>query len=87
MSDKPKRKYELEIRMGADSYEDMLNDLIDWAQTMKIESPGIDYSTDGVSAGYHSSHSYKIAVTPDMTHERYFEELDAWLDEQKADKP
>lgn len=84
----PQRRYQLELNLGADSWNDLLRGIhqleIDLSRLPPIRTElGHDYlaATGGPDYGA----SIKIKFDPDMTHEKYFELLDQWLDAPKVD--
>lgn len=81
MTDKPKRKYELTITAGADDLE-YLKQIVQMAID---ELP--TYPHSGVSGGYAGNHMVELRVNPEQTHEKYEEELNAYLakDEPKQE--
>lgn len=84
----PQRRYELNLKLGADSWDYVLRALhqieIDLSRLAPIRTElGHDY--ESVSGGPDYGTSIKIKFDADMTHEKYFEQLDQWLDNKNAD--
>lgn len=77
--EKPKRAFEINIRIGADSWELVKEEL------ERVVAHVIDHGPvcDSVSGGPGGGHVVEIFVTEGMTHERYHAELDAYLDGSK----
>ena len=76
---KPHRKVTMRFNIGADSYEEMLRSVEQWVYFMQREHPTLDQNHNGASGGPDAGYSYDIEIDPDMTHDRYFEELDVYL--------
>lgn len=84
----PKRRYEMVFTIGADGYQEMLSAMQNFIRFMEREYTGLAQNHHGVSGGPDSGYSYDITFNPEMNHERYFEELNAYLDEKrKEDEP
>lgn len=81
----PKRKFTLTIELGADDYPAMLSALENWILGMRLNYPTLDVDHNGVSGGYDAGYSYAIVIHHGMTHERYFKELDAYLEAKRQD--
>lgn len=77
---RPHRAYELDIHIGGDTWSDVLADLRYLAN--HIEDHG--EKCGSVMGGPSSNHIVTIIVRPEMTHERYISELDAYLTPQNA---
>lgn len=76
------RRWKFVGKIEADTWEDL------WRQFHQIE---FELSTrpEGeipfhVSGGYNSSWAFIVTEKPDMTHDRYFEELDAYLESKRT---
>ena len=72
----PKRCYELTIRIGSDDWEGVAQDLQWLAQHIPDHGPECDSCMGGGSHG----HTVTVVHRPEMTHERYFAELETYLD-------
>lgn len=81
----PRRRYELTFKIGADTYKDMLSAMQNWLWMMERDHPDLAQNHHGVSGGYSDGYSYDITVDPEMTHDRYFELVNEWLDKKKSD--
>lgn len=77
---KPHRKFEVEIKAGGDTIDDLYHTVKQY-----IDEIYHDYETFTTSCmGGPSSHAdVKLQVDPTMTHERYFEELNQYLESKK----
>lgn len=84
MSDKPHRRYQLTLDIGADSYDELLYAIHAFADHMDMNYPALDHNTNGASGGVSTGYSYEVKVDTDMTHERWYEELQAYLKARKA---
>jgi hypothetical protein len=71
----PQRAFVLELKVGADTRDDLIGVL----RQLEYEI-GADKLTEGVSGGYSSGYSYKLTVDESMTHDRYTDELDRYME-------
>ena len=78
----PKRAFELELRVGGDSWDIVLNELQELVR--HIRKNGQECSS--VSGGYGSNHLVTITHDPSMTHDKYFEQLDQYIAARDAKK-
>lgn len=73
-SDAPVRAHSLILNAGGDSAQELAREL---------ESLAFRLRTEGVTVGWgggpSASSIYSYRVEPGQTHERYFQEVDAWL--------
>jgi len=76
----PRRAFELTIKIGGDTWRDVLRDLLDTARHVEQHGP----QCNSVSGGYSTNHIVDVRVDPDMTHDRYVDQLEAYLAEQLA---
>ena len=80
----PQRRHRLVIDIGGDSPLDVqvaLDRISEWWCDHAREGETNDaplYQSGGVSSGWTAAHSFD----GDQTHDRYFEQVDAWLAEQ-----
>lgn len=73
---KPKRAYTMTLTIGGNSKEDVAHALKNICTDMLIgQMNGPNGCSGSPSVGYH----YEIEECPEMTAERYFTELDAYL--------
>lgn len=84
--DKPKRKYEMQLTMGADdlpSLRGMLNTLI--YDLARLEDSDVEKVNPyhAISGGYSGNHSIEIRIQPDMDHDKYMDQLNAYIDARK----
>lgn len=82
MSEAPKRAIELTLKVSADTWNDVRHRLFDYEEMIRRDG-GI---SPGCMGGPSSGDIRKVTLNPDMTHERYFELLGVWLDEQHVDE-
>lgn len=76
----PKRRFEVQIVIGGDTWPDVLDRLQDLLLHIGDHGP----ACSSVSGGYVSGHWVQVTEHPEMTHDRYVAELDAYLDSRKA---
>ena len=79
MGDAPERKYIVGITVGADSWEDILRRLEELLIYMERRGEGIDM----VSGGSRSNVIAVQKVNENQTHEKYFEQLNKFLEENR----
>ncbi len=79
MTTKPRRAYMLELKIGADTK----NDLIGVLRQLEFEI-GADLLTQGVSGGYSSGYTYKLDIDESITHDSYIEALNGYLAEERV---
>lgn len=82
MTTRPHRAFELEIRIGGDTWEDVIHHVRDLLP--HIEDHGT--ACNSVSGSPSAYHSVNIVHRPEMTHERFIEELDAHVAAMKIKK-
>lgn len=71
----PHRRYTVEIKIGADTWEDVKRSLDQIAFDLHGREDGaIDKTSGAPSAGY----TVIGKQDPEMTHERYFADVEAW---------
>jgi len=81
--DKPHRQYELTVTFSADSLKHLTQALRQTA--FDIERGNIaDGTHTGLSAGYNWSSDYRMEVDADMTHDRWEQELNDYLNRMDA---
>ena len=76
----PKRCYTLHLNVGGDTWEDVIRSLREATDHIEEHGKECRMASGGVSAGY----SVVVENRPEMTSARYFEELDAWQEYQRA---
>ena len=82
MSGKFNRRHEVAIRIGADSWADVISVLRQLIYIANTKGPGHDL----VSGGSTSSYVFVDQTSPDITHASYFAEVDAWIDAVRQEK-
>lgn len=76
----PRRAYHAEIRVGADTLQDLADELRRMAD--RLDRGPLDALTTGSpSAGGH----LHLVHNPEMTHDRYHAANREWLDERRAE--
>lgn len=76
MSDRPHRAYELDIHIGGDTWEDVMRNFRELADHIPEHGPACSSVSGSPSCG----HTVNVTHRPEMTNDRYFRELDAWMD-------
>lgn len=71
----PSRAFELNIKIGGDTWEDVLRNLRELAS--HVEDHGSNCNS--VSGGYSSHHIVDVRIRPDLTHDQYSVELEEYL--------
>ncbi len=78
--EKPHRAFELTIRIGADSFENLMSEVDSaFAHTRKLRE-----NCNMVSGGINAGVSIYLETDESMTTKRYHEELERYLSYQKA---
>ena len=75
MTDKPKRHIEFKCTIGADSIETLIHALK--SITFEVASGSVDCVSGASTQGY----SFHLENNKEVTHESYFQAVDAWLAE------
>lgn len=81
--ERPRRRFELSIEIGGDTWGDVVVDLLDLARHIERHGPECKSVMGGPSCG----HIVTIVERAEMTPERYREQLDAYLESLKSAKP
>ena len=79
MSERPRRAFTLSIEISGDTWEAVLSDLDYLAGHIKEHGP----TCKSVMGGCDSGHIVTITHLPDMTHDRYMDELSKYLEKQR----
>ena len=82
MSGKIRRRHEVAIRIGADTWEDVCHALQAILFSAQTDGPG----RDAVSGSPTSGWVFIDETNPSVTHDSYFEEVDAWIEERRQEK-
>ena len=82
MSGKFNRRHEVAIRIGADSWADVISALNQLLYIADTEGPGHDLVSGGPTSGY----VFVDQTSPDITHDSYFAEVDAWIDAMRQER-
>ena len=72
----PVRMLRLTLQIGADSRRDMVGALMNLARRIDRE----ELSGSGTWGGYSDGGNWELLTDPNQTHEKFFEELMAYLD-------
>lgn len=80
----PHRRYELTLKLGADSWRDLLGilDHIQFELTVKADAD--EQRVSIVSGGYGSGCTLDVTCDPDVTHDSWYKALQAYLDDLAA---
>lgn len=76
---KPERHHEVAIRIGADTWDDVISALMNITFELETKGPGRQMVSGGSSYGY-------IVIdktNDDITNKIYFDRVDKWLKEQR----
>ena len=82
MTDRPHRAFEIDIHIGADTWEDAADEV----ERVMRHIIGCGQQCGLAYGGYSTGASVMIVHRPEMTHDRYFEQLDAHLAAKDAAK-
>ncbi len=74
--DPPRRAYSVQIEIGADDWPALVRELARLAD--HIEAHGPDCKQ--VSGGYDTGSTVRVEHRPEMTHDKYVEELNTYLE-------
>lgn len=77
----PKRAYNIEITVTADTWERLVADLEELLVHVSARGPQCDCIRGGCS----SSSSVEVRHDPTMSNEKYFEQMKSYLSAQKAE--
>ena len=77
----PERAHTLIVSIGADTAADLANELRHFAD--RIDRDDI---TQGCIGGPVAGSIYSYKVAPEQTHDAYFQQVNTWLAERKAEK-
>lgn len=81
MNEKPRRKYDLTLTIGADDFAYLLSALNEIAAD--IEQCG-DAPYETASGGYSGNSNVKLVINHAMTHDIYFDQLEAHIVAEEA---
>jgi hypothetical protein len=78
----PKRPYEMILKIGADSLEDLINSFnyIEF-DIIKIQQDGFNNKQITSSGGPGGGYNFELIRTETANHEEYFEKLNKYLEE------
>jgi hypothetical protein len=82
MTDRPHRAYELDIHIGGDTWDEVIWNLHELANHIPDHGPACSSVSGSPSGG----HSVTVTHRPEMTHEKYIEALEAYLESRRAEK-
>lgn len=75
----PRRKYELKVKIGADSWGDLTYELKYLLSHILDHGP----QCNSVSGGSNTNHIVEISCNEEMTHDKYIKELNAYLEARR----
>lgn len=78
-TEKPKRCFEVTIKIGADSWDDVIAEIDHLHYYIEVTGP----SCRSVSGSPSSNHSVSIDHQPEMTHEIYHQQLKSFIEEMR----
>ena len=78
--EQPERRFVLGMKLGADSREDLMSLLNSIVRDFERRGGQFDLITGGYSTGG----TVVVVEHGDVTHDKYFEELNAWLAARKS---
>ena len=79
MTGTAKRHHEVAIRIGADTWDDLLQALEQLRFDLSVDGPGRKI----ISGGYNYGMIFIDETNESATHDSYFEEVEKWLEEHK----
>lgn len=79
MADKPCRRFEIRVSVGADTWDEACARLVDLATDLEHVNPSEARMQQSCSGSPSSYTSLTVAESPEQTHEKYIAELDAYL--------
>lgn len=79
--ERPRRKYELDLRIHGDTWEDIVRELQDLAQHAKSRGPECSSVSIGSSSGY----IITVRHDPNMTGDLYQQQLEEYLKSEEAE--
>jgi hypothetical protein len=84
----PKRRFRLLLKIDGDSWKDVLGAIRSREFTLSTDWPdeGPKESWNGAGGGPSAGDTTEVIVDLGMTHERYFEQLHAYLDQEREKK-
>lgn len=68
------RAHTLIVKIGADTLDDLCHELADMARRLRRGE-----ITTGMSGSPSVGTSYSYKVRPEQTHDKYFQDIEAWL--------
>lgn len=84
MSEKPEqRRWKFVGKIEADEWEGLIAALRSITFDVHRRTAG-EVPFVVISGGYDSNYAFTVTEKPDMTHDKYFEELDAYLEERRT---
>lgn len=79
--ERPKRAFEVQITVGGDTWADIKYQLRDLLPHIEDHGP----ECNSVSGSPSANHIVTVFQNPEMTHEKYFEAIHAWLKREKGE--
>lgn len=84
MTDKPQRRYEVDIHIGADDLKSLKHALDNIA--FDLERREEDAPINMVSGGFDTGYSVNATVDTNITHDSWYVNLEAYLAAKKAEE-
>lgn len=72
---RPRRAFVLEIEIGGDTWDDVMRNFHELAEHIPEHGPECSSVSGSPSCGHHVI----VTHSPEMTHERYIQDLEAWI--------
>lgn len=80
---KPRRRFEVTIKVGGDSWDDVMHTVRTACEELRVSGPKIGVFGASATADL----SILVSDLPDQTHDKYFQQVHAWLESQKPKEP
>lgn len=78
----PKRRFALSLELGADTFEELVNALENFAYHTAVNLPTVatdnPHGWNGASGGPASGYSYALRIDESIDHDKYMEAIEAW---------
>lgn len=71
------RRYTLTVKIGADSYQDLIRSLDDLSYMLDLHGEEPKESWNAASGSPVAGYSYEVGFDPDMDHDRYIAQIEA----------
>lgn len=84
IEDAPRRAWRLKLSLHADTREDLVHALVELGERALVGEVLTEAGAIGAAGGTTSGFAYTLNVTPEMTGDRYRQELLAYVDAKPA---